>query len=374
MYNDCDTISADRTEGSRGNVGVNPSVVHFTAEFTPLSDPPSPLKLSELREHAAKRGFIDGSTDQAEYILNRISYQHASGYFRLFSDENGKMMSGASMKTLHRVILFDRKLQALFMEYIGLFELQFRAQYSYRLSMQRGAFAHRDPKNFKKKDFFKNFLQTYQREFKRQIKNRNINVIEAYEKYGDAPTWLAVELMSFGTLSMLYSNTRSKSVRNGVAESFGVTQEELTSWARSISGIRNTCAHFGQICGKKLVSRPKRIHGAEGDNGNPFYIILILLKLLNTNRLFAEDTSLSYGALLLRDATNLLSEFSDILNIANIPPNWSDLLLQESVLGIKVHRVVHNGRLRNYLIRKLGIKHTSITAVDSRGRKTNISN
>ncbi len=49
MDNNRDTISADRTDGGRGNVGVNPSVVHFTTDLTSLSDQPTSLKLSELR-------------------------------------------------------------------------------------------------------------------------------------------------------------------------------------------------------------------------------------------------------------------------------------------------------------------------------------
>lgn len=369
-----DKIQADRTEGCRGDVGVNPSVVHFTQDFSPLSKPPKPLKIDELRLRAYNHGFIDGLAEESEYFLNRISYQHASGYFGLFTDKSGKIIDGASMRTLHRIILFDRKFQALFMEYIGLFELQFRAQYSYRLSMKRGAFAHRDSKNFKEKKYFKHFLFTYEKEIKRQIKNKNKTVIEAYKKYGDVPTWIAVELMSFGTLSMLYSNTRSRDVRDGVAESFGVTQEELTSWARSISGIRNTCAHFGQICGKNLVSRPKKIHGAEGDNGNPFYVALVLLKLLNTKKFFRDDTSLSYGALMLRDIFKLFNEFEDILELARIPHDWRDLLSQESVLGIEVRRVKHNGRFRRWATNKLGLSHVYVALEDNKGNRTLIDN
>ncbi|MEI4907989.1 Abi family protein, partial [Klebsiella pneumoniae] len=92
--------------------------------------------------------------------------------------------------------------------------LQFRAQYSYALSAERGAFAHRNPRNFKNPDYFDSFLASYQKEFNRQLRNRNREISRAYEEYGDAPTWLAVEIMSFGTLSMLFKNTRSAKVRS----------------------------------------------------------------------------------------------------------------------------------------------------------------
>ena len=61
----------------------------------------------------------------------------------------------------------------MLIEYIGLFELQFRAQYSYWMSEKRGSFAHRDLSNFKKPDLFDNFLRRYQNEFSRQLRKGN---------------------------------------------------------------------------------------------------------------------------------------------------------------------------------------------------------
>lgn len=370
---ECAKVTSDRAEGRRGNAGINPSAIIFSPDFTPLSDPPRPLELDELRAHAEARGFADGDSQQSEYMLNRISYQHASGYFHMLEDETGRIPDGMSMRTLHRIILFDRKLQSLFMEYIGLFELQFRAQYSYRLSIERGAFAHRERKNFKNRNYFKSFLQGYQKEFRRQIKNRNRTVSEAYEKYGDAPTWIAVEIMSFGTLSMLYGNTRSMKVRDGVAASFGVTQEELVSWARAISGVRNTCAHFGQICGKNLVSRPKRIYGADGDNGSPFYIIMILVKLLGSPRYFPDDTSLSYGLMLVNATVQLFNEFEDILPLCGVSADWRELIMQKQVIGAPAKLVKSPLKITSAFRRITGRHNDAyITAVDNKGKRTKI--
>lgn len=231
------------------------------------------------------------------------------------------------MKKLHRMVIFYRKLQAFLMEYIGLFELQFRAQYSYYMSNERGAFAHRNPKNFKNEKYFKGFLRNYGSEFNRQLKSQNGDVMSAYETYGDAPIWLAVEIMSFGTLSKLFNNTRSKAVRKGVSSTFSAMPEELDSWMRAISSVRNTCAHFGKICGKKLITRPKRIPGNAGDNGNSFYIVLLLLYLLKEVKVFDDDPSLSYGLSMLRDAIQLFTDHEDILKRARIPEDWLKQML-----------------------------------------------
>lgn len=86
---ECAKVTSDRAEGRRGNAGINPSAIIFSPDFTPLSDPPRPLELGELRAHAEARGFADGDSQQSEYMLNRISYQHASGYFHMLEDETG---------------------------------------------------------------------------------------------------------------------------------------------------------------------------------------------------------------------------------------------------------------------------------------------
>lgn len=233
-------MADDRTGGGRRKGGVKPPVVHFSDGFSPTSKSPEPFDVSELRKHAAARGFVDGDTPQAEYMLNRISYQHASSYFDLFKDGGGSLGRSASLKLVHRAILFDRKLQSLLMEYIGLFELQFRAQYSYHLSREKGAFAHRYAKNFKDPDHYNGFLKRYEDEFNRQLRAGNAEVRAAYERYGDVPVWVAVEIMSFGTLSMLYRNTKSKVVRSRVASSFGIDSDTLASWRAAMTDGGNT--------------------------------------------------------------------------------------------------------------------------------------
>lgn len=329
-------IGNDRTGGSRRKARVRPPVVHFEEKFTPKTDPPEPFKIDELGRHAVEKGFRDGATYPAQCILENIGYQHASNYFNLFKQEDGSLGPMASMKRLHRAILFDRKLQALLLEHIGLFELQFRARYSYLMSIERGAFAHRNPNNFKDREHFAEFLGKYSVEFTRQLKNRNGDIRRAYDEYGDAPIWLAVEIMSFGTLSMLYRNTKSKAVRKGVAASFGATPDELESWTRALSAVRNTCAHFGRLCGTKMTSRPKKIRGVDFDNSTPFYAILLLEYMARNWPLVDEDTSLAYSISLLRDVTQLFTDFQDVLDLCKIPENWTDILFSPGVVGVEV--------------------------------------
>lgn len=328
-------MSNDRTGGSRCKARVKPPVVLFSEAFSPSSPPPVPFGQGELGKQAQVRGFVDGDTEPAQDILARIGYQHASSYFDLFKLPDGTIEPNASMKELHQCVVFDRKLQALMMEYIGLFELQFRAQYSYFMSNERGAFAHRNPKNFKDASNFKGFLKRYGDEFNRQLKKRNTDLTRAYNSYGDAPVWLAVEIMSFGTLSMLYKNTKSKAVRKGVAASFGATTEELESWTYALSAVRNTCAHFGRLCGTKPTARPKMIPGlGHLDNSTVFYIVLVLQYLLAQQTVYVEDTSTSYSMAMLRDFAQLFIDFDHITERCGIPNDWMASLFSKECTGV----------------------------------------
>ena len=327
-----DKMTNDRAGGTSQRCGNPPAVKFFiTDKFTPKTTPPKPMTPSQLRKVLPDYGFPDGDTNQAEHILDRIGYQHLLSYFSLLqcAPEDYR-----TFKTLHQIALFDRRLQTVLMEGIGVFELQFRAQYSYALSEKNGAFAHRDSGNFKRQDYYQKFLESYEREVTRQIKQRNTMALEAIETYGDLPLWQAVEIMSFGTLSMLYRNTRSRSVKKQVADSFGVNFDTFISWMRAISAVRNQCAHFGSICPYSLTSKPKRIPGLSfTDNGHFFYIVLVIEYLLSRDPVFEDDLSLKYSLTFAKSVTVLFKEFNHYLPIVGIPENWAELLFSEQITG-----------------------------------------
>lgn len=346
--------TSDRAGSSRSDAGVNlpaatkplkknsrgkrkrlesVSFIPFSTPFRPKSEAPRVPTVEEACEEAKGRGLVDADTSQAKYLMDRIGYRHVEMYFPVYAVDGG-LEDGISLREVHRMMRFDRKLQALLMEYIGLFELRFRAQYSYVMGRERGPFAHRNPKNYKNREYFDGFIAEYSREFERQIKSKNKPVIEAYRMYGDAPLPLAVEIMSFGTLSKLYRNTRSAKVRDSVAGSFGVEQDVLVSWSRAISSVRNQCAHFGVVACRKLTSRPKMIAGVKCDNGHPFYLMLVLAKLLcYGNENYSDDPTLSYGLAYVNDSVNLLQAEEDLALKVGFPSTWYEILTSPEITG-----------------------------------------
>lgn len=313
--------------------GHSPAVIFSDRTAEQLNDYIQPKTIQELCKKARTIGFVDADSPQALYFLETIGYQRASEYFDLFF-MNDNLDSEASIRAINEAIVFDRKMQSIFLEYIGIFELQFRARLSYSLSLECGAFAHLDKKYFKKQEYHNAFLDTYHAEVTRRLHAQYAPIVSAYNKYQEIPVWIAVEVLSLGTISRLFANLKVKQVRHDVADFFGTKANVLDSWLRAISQLRNSCAHFSRVCGKDLISTPMRIPSFQkADNRRAFYIILILEKLLASKSIFIDNPSLFYGQSLAKDSMNLIYSNIQIARLFGLPSDWESLILNKELLG-----------------------------------------
>lgn len=322
-------MGTDRAGGCSGDVSVNPPAtsfsrqkrnrknkVHLGIEFEPKANPPEVLISDELPSLLSTR-YIDAKTMQARLFLDTAGYEHAKRYL----PQRGIM----ALRRGHDLMLFDIEYQSILLKYIGLFEIAFRARFSKEMAELRGPFSHRDRRNFIDDWYFEGFLSAYAIELSRAI-SRKGPMRDAYDLYGDLPIWQAVEIMSFGTLSKLYRNTKSKAVKRRVAESFGMDFTKLSSWLRTITTVRNTCAHFGQLAGTRLTSQPAKIDGIGISTSSHFYIVLILITLLHEQLSFNDDPTLNHDYLLIRDISELIYERQSAAIDAGMPFNWKNLI------------------------------------------------
>ncbi|MES5161061.1 Abi family protein [Fannyhessea vaginae] len=331
----------NRAGNTSQRCGHFPAVIFSDRPVNQLNDYIQPKTARQLCKKAHAIGFVDADTPQALYFFERIGYQRASEYFDLFFI-NDKLDSGASIRAINEAIVFDRKMQSIFLEYIGIFELQLRTRLSYSLSLECGAFSHLDEKYFKNKKYYDDFLGTYHAEVARRLHARYSPIVSAYNKYQEIPVWVAVEVLSLGTISRLFANLKVKQVRHDVADFFGIKSNVLDSWLRAISQLRNCCAHFSRVCGKDLISTPLRIPCFQkANNRRPFYMVLILEKLLASRSIFTDDLSLVYAQNLAKDSMDLIYNNMQIARLFGLPNNWEDLILNKDILGMECH-IFHN--------------------------------
>lgn len=320
----------NRAGGCSGDVSVNPPADSFepqesnkrrlprlTLDFQQPDNQPTVLDIDGQVDALARKRYPDARSEQTKMFLETVGFEHMKHYLPTTGHK--------TVRRAHELLLFDIEYQSMLLKYVGFFEIAFRARYAQAMADLRGAFAHRDPRNFLDKDHFSKFLSSYSIELSRSISHKGPE-LDSYRRYGDLPIWQAVEIMPLGMLSKLYRNTKSKAVKRRVAESFGTDFSTLSSWLRSISMVRNRCAHFGKLAGRSLASQPVKIEGVSISTSCHFYIVLLLIMLLHEQKSFVDDPTLNHDYLLIRDVSELIIERQHVLADAGIPFNWQTLI------------------------------------------------
>jgi abortive infection bacteriophage resistance protein len=77
-------------------------------------------------------------------------------------------------------------------------------------------------------------------------------------KYSDSlpPSWMMLEVSSFGVLSSLYSNFRPGRDKRNIANYFGLNDSTLVSWLHGIVYLRNICAHHSRLWNREMRIQP----------------------------------------------------------------------------------------------------------------------
>lgn len=113
-----------------------------------------------------------------------------------------------------------------------------------------------------------------------------------FDKYDEnaPPAWISFEVLTLGLLSKFYQNMRASSkAKKEIANHFGISQPVVfQSWIRSVTYIRNICAHHSRLWNRILTNKPiiprtppKRwIPAATANNDKIYYFLCCLTHLL----------------------------------------------------------------------------------------------
>ena len=309
----------ERTGGtSSGDASGNPPVVSSPAFKTNR----------QILDELLSDGFRDAATPEASHILEHVSYQHFLPYVRATAAIGDPSL--VTINTANNLMTFDRRMQATVLKYIGVFEARFRALYLSTIAECHGAYAIYDSGLFLRADRHAATMANYEREVSNRIK-RDAPMRRAYENgCGKLPLWMGLECMTLGTLSALYSNTADKTASGFIANSLGCTKAELSSWMRTITAVRNICAHFEPLFVRRQIpSVPKKIIGVNCPRTAPLYAVLLLVKLLEEPGFTSSDRNLIYARRLEEDAgvyINMVEGFYGSVPLSNFPAYWRSLL------------------------------------------------
>lgn len=221
---------------------------------------PYPKHLISFSDQIAllkQRGLSFTDEDKASHLLQNISYYRLSGYwYPLLADkENHRFKPGSTFETAYTIYKFDGELRKLIITELEKIEVAVRTQVAYILSSQYHGYWFADSSLFNNPVRHAKILSKINEEYQRSDEE----FVTAFKaKYSNPfpPSWITMEITSFGTLSILYNNLLPGRAKRNIANYFGLPDTVFASWLHSIVYIRNICAHHCRLWNKALSIRP----------------------------------------------------------------------------------------------------------------------
>jgi len=291
------------------------------------------LTIAEQVDRLKQRDMIIEDEAEAACVLERTNYYRFTGYAFLFQKGNNRFHKGTSFRQILRLMDFDTALRQILMASLEYIEIYARTQIAYWFSLNHGrdGGAHYDPALFADAQFHQEYLDNLQTQMDRNCGQPFVaHHIQSFG--GKMPLWSAVEILSFSTLSKLYSNMQLPD-KELIAANVDTDVEHLTNWLHCFSVLRNACAHFSRLY--SIVYSPK----ASLDG-----------KLLRKYSDIQQDTLFAYVIAMLRIMPDesrktrlvtslkaLIDEYTDSINLSSIgfPAVWEEILTNKQIITLK---------------------------------------
>lgn len=291
--------------------------------LVPFNKPP--FSYQQQLEQLQERGLQIPNIEKTTHLLESISYYRLSGYwYPLLADKDKHTFKkSASFDTAFNLYCFDRELRVLIIQELEKIEVSIRAKMIYLLSHQNGAFWYQNPSLFKNQINHSKTLDSLAMEYKRSDADF---IISFRNKYSNPlpPSWMLLELTSFGTLSSLFSNLKPTRTKRDIANYFGLNENTFASWLHSIVYIRNVCAHHSRLWNRVMsiqpiipinTRKPWLTNSSVANNKTYFILsmILYLLQTINPKNSFSQRFQ------------NLLKKYPNVdTNAMGFPTNWKE--------------------------------------------------
>lgn len=240
-----------------------------TPPRSPYNKPP--LAPHDLLAHLVSRGLSVPSPAEATAalaVLERIDYYRLLSYMRPLqqtdpSTQKRHFLPGTTLADVLELYEFDRKLRLLCMDAVERIEVALRAAIVSEVAVAHGAHFYLDASHFVSIDTCHKFQEAVSEEARRHPGIKHYH--QRYDSPSMPPIWVAMEAVTFGTLSHLYSNL-VRPRRRAIAVRFGYDEAVLRSWFRALSTVRNISAHHGRLWNATLSAdkpMPAKVVAAE---------------------------------------------------------------------------------------------------------------
>lgn len=290
------------------------------------------LSISEQIDLLKNRGLTVTDEARAAKFLGEVSYFRFVQYLRPMEADKTSHQFKLNSKFEDAIGLyeFDAELRNLIFKAIQRIEIALRTRIIHEFSMAHGPFWFFDTALADDEHKFIENINAIDRELSRSKEDFVKEHTRKYNKPAFPPAWKTLELASFGTLSKLYYNFNDTKTKKRIARLFNLPQHEvLESWMRSLTVLRNCCAHHSRLWNRYLSNAPQMnatLRGAwvetNGLNANKLYAIISCIA-------YWLD-SMGYGENFKTKLKALIAQYFQVDPAAmGFPTNWESQPLWE---------------------------------------------
>ena len=227
------------------------------------------LSIEEQVSLIQRRGLILPSEKSAKNFLERQNYYRFSGYMRYFQEDiagdEARFFLGTQWDEIVNIYRLDIELRSLLLR--GLQEAELAARTAFSLSEGEihspyeeylQPTAYRRPPNPTMRPTHDLIISELKRSKEPYLhKYRKDSGSDTERWIYDVPIWVAVEALSFGTLSKAISFLNDDNqVYAKACSILGVKKQYLTRQLRSFTFVRNKCAHSARLWNSFVLDQP----------------------------------------------------------------------------------------------------------------------
>lgn len=285
-----------------------------------------PISIDEQLEKLRKNGLIIEDSSTALFHLSNVSYFRIESYLRSMEVYGQKRYKpNSTFERAVRLYLFDKDLRATLFNSIQDVEVSLRTKMTQIFSMKHGAFWFTDASLFKDETFFNGCLATIEKELSRSNEEFIKEHTAKYSRPPYPPAWKTLEIVSLGTLSKPFCLFKDTSLKKVIAREYALPQYTyLESWIRSITMLRNCCAHHARVWNRRFAQMPllpeKLTKPWITTREKPMKVYHQLCILLYLEQSIEPKSDIKYLL------SELFREYEDVIDLQEMgfPINWED--------------------------------------------------
>lgn len=262
--------------------------LYFMSNRIPYSKPH--LSYQDQLSKLKSRGLTVNDEPKALHLLEHLSYYRLSGYWFPFLSDKVKhqFKAGSTFEDSFSLYCFDNELKQIISNELGKIEIAIRAKLVHTNSLYYHSFWFADSSLFTNNSIFSITLSKLEKELDR---SHEVFINSFFIKYSDKypPSWITLEVVSMGTLSILYKNLKPSKAKKEIADHFGLSPKILISWLHVLVYVRNLCAHHSRVWNRELRIRPKNLKrprrnwiGKTSISNKKIYVVLCIIRYITT--------------------------------------------------------------------------------------------